>query len=158
MSHEVIYTVHENGDVYSTHHNKYLKPLNRGGYLQVDLGFRRPISVARLVAQVFIPITENKPHVNHKDGNKFNNSVENLEWCTPSENIQHAYDTGLNRQTSGDENHNTKVLESDLPIIKKLYADGLAQWRIGQIYGVDQSHISRIVNGHKRGRITQCQI
>lgn len=51
-----------------------------------------------LVAKAFLPNFYNKPHVNHKDGNRRNNRLYNLEWCTRSENMQHAYDTGLNKR------------------------------------------------------------
>lgn len=65
---------------------KILKPWkNRKGYLHVDLsknGIRRAVKVHRLVAQAFLPNPQNLPCVNHKDENKINNTVDNLEWCT----------------------------------------------------------------------------
>ncbi len=67
--------------------------VNRG-YQMVDLydGVGAEVRlVHRLVAHAFIPNTERKPHVNHKDGDRGNNAVENLEWCTPSENEWHSY-------------------------------------------------------------------
>ena len=63
------------------------------GYLSVDLwkdGKRHRKYVHRLVAEAFLPNPENKPYINHKDGNPHNNFVNNLEWCTPLENVEHA--------------------------------------------------------------------
>lgn len=57
--------------------------------------------IHRLVAEIFIPNPENKPTVNHIDGNKHNNYYKNLEWATYSENIKHAFKTGLNPGTKG---------------------------------------------------------
>lgn len=74
--------------------------LNNRGYLSVGIR-RKTHMVHRLVAQAFIPNPENKPCVNHRDGNKQNNSVSNLEWCTIKENNLHARQTGLHKQLSG---------------------------------------------------------
>lgn len=75
-----------------------LKPWDDGkGYLKVQL-HKKSFRVHRLVAQEFIPNPENKPQVNHKNGIKSDNRVENLEWVTNAENTQHAYDNGLYKE------------------------------------------------------------
>jgi hypothetical protein len=68
----------------------------KGGYLNIFLGKGNQYKVHRLVAIQFIINPKNKPCVNHKDGNKVNNHVDNLEWVTVAENNNHAFDTGLN--------------------------------------------------------------
>ena len=92
------YYITYKGDIYSRNYNKTgrikkLKPfLNpRLGYLQINLG-KRSHYIHRLVAETFIPNPENKPEVNHKNGIRNDNRVENLEWCLHSENIKHSYD------------------------------------------------------------------
>lgn len=95
------YMVDKNGNVYSHWSKRLLKAGDNGiGYLQVALSARdkhgkivvRFKKIHRLVAMAFIPNPENYTDVNHKDGNKKNNHVSNLEWCTHSENVKHSYD------------------------------------------------------------------
>lgn len=72
--------------------------INNRGYYSITLckdARYRHFVIHKLVAQAFIPNPENKEYINHKDGNKLNNNINNLEWCTVSENNQHAYDIGL---------------------------------------------------------------
>ena len=80
---------------------KYIKTqVVRDGYLRVSIlcdGAPKSYFVHRLVAKAFVPNPENKKFVNHKNGVKTDNRSENLEWCTTSENIMHAYDNGLNK-------------------------------------------------------------
>lgn len=95
------YQVSDSGEVVNIVTGKQLKPIHeRTGYSHVTLcgdGRHKQTSIHRLVAREFINNPENKPMVNHIDGNKANNHVDNLEWCTYSENMQHAYRTGLQK-------------------------------------------------------------
>ncbi len=100
------YLIGNNGTV--TNRTKTLKTyVNNSGYECIKLTALKSNKhrlIHRLVAETFIPNPDNKPEVNHKDGNKLNNTVENLEWVTSSENKRHSLDTGLreyNKPTLG---------------------------------------------------------
>ena len=83
---------------WNTYRDRILNPSINHWYKQVSFSKKllmQAFSIHRLVAIAFIPNPQNKPEVNHKDWNKLNNSISNLEWCTHLENIQHAWDNWL---------------------------------------------------------------
>jgi HNH endonuclease len=88
------YLIDKNGLIYSTKVNRIMKPQkHKEGYSIIQLNLKHYL-IHRLLAIQFIPNPESKPQVNHKDSNRANNALENLEWCTHAENMQHSYRNG----------------------------------------------------------------
>lgn len=133
---------------------KYRKHTN--GYARVclcDDGKHFDKYVHRLVAESFMNIDFNRKQVNHIDGNKFNNCVDNLEWCTQQENISHAIRTKLFNNT-GSNNGQAKLKESDVTIIKKLIREGKhKKAEIARMYRVSDATIRNIETGKKWGSV-----
>jgi len=97
---EGVYRIYPTGDILNVRKNFFIKQGKcPQGYPTVKLYEGNRVwdtrRVHRLLAQAFIPNPAKKPYVNHKDGNKTNNALDNLEWCTPAENAQHAWANGL---------------------------------------------------------------
>lgn len=99
---EGLYQASNLGNIKSLLTSKLLKAsVNSSGYLKVELhnkGKAKVFYVHRLIASTFIPNPSNKPQVNHRNGNKLCNSVDNLEWVTASENQKHAVEIGIHAE------------------------------------------------------------
>ena len=115
-----------NGRVIPVERKSIVPVIDKDGYETISLhvdGKHYHVKVHRLVAQAFIPNPENKPEVNHKDGNKKNNTVENLEWVTAKENTAHAAKTGLRHSITGESHNWAKYTNEDIHKVCKLLED-----------------------------------
>lgn len=139
------YSINKKGDIYSYYTNKILEQRNnKKGYPTVYLTINgKGISkvVHRLVAQTFIPNPNNLPQVNHINGNKENNSVENLEWCTNEYNMRHSWELGLRKPLKGNEIGTSKLLEHE---VIDIYESEENSYKLSEKYNVSTSLINLI--------------
>lgn len=149
------YMVSDDGMVKRVETGKILKQrLRHDNYLSVSIsmGSRNDIKtilVHRLIAEAFIPNPENKPQVNHKDGDTTNNCVSNLEWVTPKENIIHSIKTGLKPNDKGSNSLNSKLLDNEVQYCRKMYIPRHKQYgcnALAKRFGVSKSTMSYILN------------
>lgn len=146
------YTVTSDGEFYSDN-SGLMKTRNRAGTdyqiinFSLENGKKRTFRVHRLVMMAFKPVENmDKLKVNHIDGNKKNNKLSNLEWCTSSENQLHAFRTGLQHARTGEKSNFSKLSEEDVDRVFKLRQQGLAQQQIADQVGCSRSNISYILN------------
>jgi len=105
--------------------------------------------VHRLVAKAFIPNPDNKPFINHKNCIRNDNRVSNLEWCTQSENVQHAVKAGRYRPPLGEKSLSSKLTNAQVVEIKKQLNEGiLSMYRIAKNFGVHKVTIFDIKYGN----------
>lgn len=123
--------------------------LDVAGYYRVGIGpaaTQKIFSLHRLLALTFIPNPLNKRTVNHKNGDKLDNRIENLEWATHAENTQHAHATGLVRVRKGSDARAAKLSWDEVKQVRALKGK-FSQREIGEIFGVTRSCIQAIHSG-----------
>lgn len=153
-----MYQISDQARVRSLHDGRKFKAghimspkLGKWGYFYVNLyengKFSKTLKIHRMVAVAFVPNPENKPDVNHKDGNKQNNLPANLEWVTESENVIHAFATGLHSgdRMRGEKNGYAKLTEENVREILRLRADGSKS--LAERFQVSRPHINLILSG-----------
>ena len=132
-------------------HEKILKPfVDKDGYLSIALskdGKIRKFKIHRLVAQAFIANLEDKPQINHRDGNKMNNHVDNLEWNTNRENNLHAIRIGLRKYQK---NSNRALTDEQVVWCRKVHIPFDSEFgstALANIFGISQPCMNAILHG-----------
>lgn len=142
---EGLYQVSNFGKIRRFSDGKILKQsIGTSGYYKIALwknGRYRHFLVHRIIAIHFIQNPQNKKFVNHKDGNKLNNSIDNLEWMTRKENHSHAAKSGL--MSHGTDRHNAKLNPS---IAKQIRESSLSCSELSVIWGINERHVRKIKN------------
>lgn len=149
------YYVCREGYIMSTNFNKKRIISNKpgqDGYVRTIFTINKKgknIRIHRIVAEQFIPNPFNKPEVNHINGIKSDNRVDNLEWVTGSENIRHAVDTGLRKAAKGDNVNSAKLDDIKVLEIRTKYKPFIYTMKMLSIeYGICEHSIHRII--HKK--------
>ena len=134
------YSIDEFGKVVNSKGVELKQMLTRRGYLYLTLydgcGVGKQFRIHRLVANNFIPVVEGKPHVNHMDGNKLNNHVSNLEWCTMRENIAHYC-----------KNKNGHVVTDDIVKYIRENMDTVGARGLAAQFNLQESYVYGVANG-----------
>jgi len=154
------FSVDRDGNCYNQHGNIIGTP-DVGGYVRVGQHLGRVngvqkkqyYKVHRMVAETFIPNPNNLPQVNHKNGIKSDNRVENLEWCDTSHNMQHAYDTGLHSGV-GETHYLVNLSDIKVKYIRDQYATGkYTQVRIAKAMGITRQYCHKLITFKTRKRL-----
>jgi len=157
------YTIFSDGSVFTNYHKngleRFLKPIKTSdGYSSINLysdNTHMTLRIHRLVAQAFIPNPSQKPYVNHIDGNKENNNVGNLEWCTQKENVNHSINVLHKWSNSAKQKQSASLqgkknrkfdMETANRIRKEYASTNTSSYKLSKKYSLSKPCILRILN------------
>lgn len=136
---------------------------NRKGfneYLRIALtdskGQQKYLLHHRVLAEIFLPNPQGFLTVNHKDGDKGNNSLSNLEWCSYQDNLKHAVKEKLNVAQRGAKSHASKLTPRDVVQIKELLAKGVSQQKVADAFKVSRGCVLGIYTGKTWKNLKEC--
>lgn len=161
INYEGLYEINESGEIFSTPRKGTkggLMPHIKGQYPMITLTKKRVLKrfrIHRLVAIHFIPNPNDYLQINHKDGNKYNCHVTNLEWCTNSMNMIHAYATGLKKKMFGVDNPNGKLTNEQVKEIAMVASSckNYGRKKLAERFNISESTVKDIVS-NRRNRLT----
>ena len=126
---------------------RYSKARGYKGCVIRHCGNVKARTIHRFVAEAFLPFDKNRQQVNHKNGDKSDARVENLEWCTPKENVQHANDNNLITRHTGVKNHAAKLDPCKVSTMRLLYSMGHSRAELRYLFKVGQTTVRSVVVG-----------
>lgn len=142
------YVVFRNGMIFNLHGERMVGGINKNGYRQgIFNGHNRDHH--KIIADCFIPNPNSLRDINHKSGNKLDLNVENLERTTHSDNVKHAYETGLMQKQCGENHHSHKLSSKDVEYIRTVYSKRDPHYgavALAKKFGVDRTTIHDIIN------------
>jgi hypothetical protein len=134
--------------------NKTTLAIIEGGYNRRYLRTLKGETIHRVIAETWIPNPNNYPQVNHMNGNKHDNRVDNLEWCTALHNVRHSYQIGINKgPKAGEDSNLSKLSNEELQYIKSIHKPYTKQFSTRALalrYGVNECWLSNVLNGNRR--------
>lgn len=133
--------------------NKRTLTIIEGGY---NRRYLRALgcNIHRLIAETWLPNPNDYPQVNHINGDKHDNRVANLEWCTALHNVKHSFDTGLNKgPKKGEDSNLSKINNAELEYIKSIHKPFTKEFgtrALAKRYGINECWLSSVLNGNRR--------